>query len=122
MEIKCGTDIVEIERIQKAIEKTGDKFLHTVFTENEIAYCEAKKTQKYASYAARFAVKEAAFKALGDQMKKDEMSWKKFEVVKAENGKPKLNINETIENLESVDVSISHCKLYATASVVAIVR
>ncbi len=70
MKISCGTDVIEIERIQKAIENIGERFLKTVFTENEIAYCEARKTQKYQHYAARFAAKEAAFKALGDIMKK----------------------------------------------------
>ncbi len=119
MKISCGTDIIEIERIQKAIETMGEKFLQTIFTPKEIEYCEARKVQKYQHYAARFAVKEAAFKALGDKMNKSEMNWKKFEVVKRENGKPELEIKEEIKDLESVDISISHCKLYATANVVA---
>ncbi len=119
MKISCGTDIIEIERIQKAIETMGEKFLQTIFTPKEIEYCEARKVQKYQHYAARFAVKEAAFKALGDKMNKSEMNWKKFEVVKRENGKPALEIKEEIKDLESVDISISHCKLYATANVVA---
>ena len=120
MEIKCGTDIIEIERIKKSIENMGDKFLNTIFTKNEIAYCEARKMQKYQSYAARFAAKEAAFKAVGEYMDKSEINWTTFEVEKNNTGKPVLKINCEIEKLESIDISISHCKEYAVANVVAI--
>lgn len=58
-----GIDIIEIGRIKKAIE--NENFLARVFTVKEIAYCEAKKAQKMASYAARFAGKEAVLKAFG---------------------------------------------------------
>lgn len=119
MKIVCGTDIIEIERVKKAIENLGEKFLSTIFTEQEIEYCEARKMQKYQHYAARFAVKEAAFKALGEYIK-DEIDWKSFEVIKGKNGKPILKINNKIEELENVDISISHCKEYATATVVAL--
>ena len=63
MKITCGTDIIEIKRIRESIETIGEKFLQRVFTENEINYCESKGQQKYQHYAARFAAKEAAFKA-----------------------------------------------------------
>ncbi len=119
MEIRCGTDIIEIERVKKAIENIGDKFLETVFTPKEIEYCEARKAQKYQHYAARFAVKEAAFKALSAHIK-DLSCWRAFEVVKMENGRPSVDIKCEIEGLQGIDVSISHCKLYATANVVAI--
>ena len=46
MKIKCGTDIIEIERIKESIEEMGDKFLERVFTKKEIEYCESKKKQK----------------------------------------------------------------------------
>lgn len=120
MKITCGTDIIEIERIKKSIENMGDKFLNTIFTENEIVYCEARKIQKYQCYAARFAAKEAAFKAVGEYMDKSKMNWRVFEVEKNNSGKPVLKINGKIEGLESVDISISHCKEYAVANVVAI--
>ena len=119
MKITCGTDIIEIERIQKAIEKIGDKFLNTVFTEKEIEYCESRKNQKYQHYAARFAAKEAAFKAISNNTEY-RCDWKTFEILKQENGRPKLNILIDIPNLSSIDVSISHCKQYATANVVTI--
>lgn len=121
MKISCGTDIIEVERIQKAIENGGKKFLETVFTEQEIEYCEARKVQKYQSYAARFAAKEAAFKALNDRIK-DISCWKAFEVLKTQNGKPEIHFNGKIDDLESMDISISHCKQYATANVVAIFK
>lgn len=119
MRVNCGTDVIEIERIQKAIENIGENFLQTIFTQNEIEYCESKKVQKYQHYAARFAAKEAAYKALGEHLS-SEFHWKLFEVLKQENGKPELKLNGTIHNLKSVDISISHCKLYAVANVVAI--
>lgn len=118
MKITCGTDIIEIERIQKAIERTGNKFLQTVFTPEEIEYCEARKIQKYQHYAARFAAKEAAFKALSDKVNR--VSWKTFEVTKLENGKPGFNIKCEVLGLKSIDLSISHCKLYAVANVIAV--
>ena len=62
MQIKSGIDIIEVERIKSSIDEMGDNFLNRVYTENEIQYCESKKKNKYQSYAARFAVKEAAFK------------------------------------------------------------
>lgn len=120
MKITCGTDIIEIERIKKSIENIGDNFLNTIFTENEISYCEARKMQKYQSYAARFAAKEAAFKALGKYIEKNEINWKTFEVIRDDCGKPALKINAEINGLQDVDVSISHCKEYAVANVVAI--
>jgi len=120
MKISCGTDIIEIERIKKAIESNTDKFLQTIFTEKEIEYCESKKMQKYQSYAARFAAKEAAFKAVNDRVQDEsKYNWKAFEVQKAEDGKPIMNITCNVEGLQSVDISISHCKEYAVANVVA---
>ena len=119
MKITCGTDIIEIDRIKKSIENIGDKFLNTVFTEKEIEYCEARKNQKYQHYAARFAAKEAIFKAISDNTN-CKCDWKSFEVERQENGRPKINFFMDIENLSSIDLSISHCKQYATANVVAI--
>ena len=121
MKISCGTDIIEVERIQKAIKNGGKKFLETVFTEQEIEYCEARKVQKYQSYAARFAAKEAAFKALNNKVN-GISSWKSFEVLKTENGKPEMHLKCKVDDLESMDISISHCKQYATANVVAVFK
>ena len=68
MNIQCGTDIIEIDRIREAIETMGNRFLDRVYTPKEIAYCESKKTQKYQHYAARFAAKEAVFKAISEDL------------------------------------------------------
>lgn len=120
MKISCGTDIIEIQRIKDSIEKLGDKFINKVFTLKEIKYCESKGKQKYQHYAARFAAKEAAFKAISWKLKdKYEISWTDVEVENDEQGRPKLNFIDMDENgMEDIDISISHCKQYAIANVV----
>ena len=120
MKISCGTDIIEIERIKDSIEKLGDKFINKVFTLKEIQYCESKGKQKYQHYAARFAAKEATFKAISWKLKnKYEISWTDVEVENDEQGRPKLNfINMNENDMEDIDISISHCKQYAIANVV----
>ena len=80
MKISVGTDIVEIERIKKAIERKEEKFLESIYTNREIEYCEARKLQKYQSYAARFAAKEAIYKALSKYID-FEYSFKDFEIL-----------------------------------------
>ena len=124
MEITCGIDIIEIERVKESIENIGEKFLKRVFTDREIEYCESKKTQKYQHYAGRFAAKEAAFKAVSKFLEnKYSVSWKDFEIINDKQGRPKINLlNVNTDNIESIDVSISHCKLYATANVVVIYK
>lgn len=119
MKVTCGTDIIEIERIKKSIEDMEDKFLSKVFTKQEIQYCESKKSQKYQHYAARFAAKEAAFKAISWKLEdKYEISWKDIEVENDKQGRPKLNIiGIDLKNIEDIDLSLSHCKEYAVANV-----
>ena len=121
MKSTCGTDIIEIDRIQNSIEKFGQRFLNTVFTKKEIEYCESKKNQKYQHYAARFAAKEAVYKALSDNINAPE-EWKSIEILSEENGRPKVNLKIEIENLQSIDISLSHCKQYAVANVVANIK
>lgn len=122
MQITTGTDIIEIERIKESIESLGEKFLTRVFTQNEIAYCESKKNVKYQHYAARFAAKEAVFKAISGLLNdKYEIKWQNIEITNDQTGRPIVNlIGIKIEKLESCDISLSHCKQYATASAVAI--
>ena len=91
MKIKCGVDLIEINRIKDSIEKLGDTFLKKVYTKKEIEYCESKGVTKYEHYAARFAVKEAVFKAVSEEVKdKYEISWKDIETTNDENGRPKV--------------------------------
>ena len=120
MRVKCGVDIIEISRIQDSIEKLGDAFLNKVYTKKEIEYCESRKGQKYQHYAGRFAAKEAAFKAISKILdNKYSVCWKDFEIIDDEQGRPYLNLcNVNTKDIESIDISISHCKLYATANVV----
>ena len=123
MKIKCGTDIIEISRIKESIESLGEHFINKIYTRNEIEYCESKKNQKYQHYAARFAVKEAFFKAISWKLEnKYDISWKSIEVINDKQGRPKINILcPELEALkEDIDVSISHCKEYAIAYVVAL--
>lgn len=121
MKIVNGTDIVEISRIRDDIEKMGDRFLNRIYTQNEIEYCESKKSQKYQSYAARFAAKEAIYKALSKYIN-FEYTWKDFEILNDEKGKPFVKLNFKIDYLEDLEISLSHCKEYAVANVVAIYK
>ena len=103
----------------------GDNFLNRVYTENEIQYCESKKKNKYQSYAARFAVKEATFKAVSTLIKdKYSISWKNIETTNDENGRPSVKfisltkeVEKELAKIESIDVSISHLEKYAVATV-----
>lgn len=124
MKIKCGIDIIEISRIQESIENLGDKFLNKIYTKQEINYCESKGKSKYEHYAARFAVKEAAFKAVSEEVKdKYSISWKDIETMNDEEGRPTIEILFLKNNkVENVDVSISHCKEYAVANVTVLFK
>ncbi len=92
MQIKCGTDIIEIARIKETIEDTDGAFLKRVYTQSEIAYCEAKKKMKYQHYAARFAAKEATFKAISEFFAPYEITWKDIEVTSDKNGRPSIQL------------------------------
>ncbi len=122
MKISCGTDIIEIERIKDSIEETNNKFLNRVFTEKEIEYCESKKIQRYQHYAARFAAKEAVFKAISIKLEdKYSICWKDIEIINDSQGRPVVILQGNIQkNIEQIDISLSHCKEYATANVVVI--
>ena len=124
MKISCGTDIIEISRIKESIEKSGTAFINRIFTESEIAYCESKGKQKYQHYAARFSAKEAAFKAIsGILNNKYELDWKDYEIVCDNKGKPHINIKGiNMEDIENIDISLSHCKEYATANVTVLYK
>lgn len=123
MKILTGTDIIEISRIKESIENIGENFKNKIYTQKEIDYCENRKNAKYQHYAGRFAAKEAVFKAVSDLLTdKFEISWKDAEILNDENGKPRVKIfNQKLqEQVEDIDISISHCKEYAVASVVVI--
>ena len=124
MKIRTGTDIIEIERAKSSIEDTDGKFCERVYTEKEIEYGESKKMQKYQHYAARFAAKEAVFKAISKTLnRKYDITWKDIEVLNDETGRPYIKLSEQFANkIEDIEISISHCKEYAVANVVIIER
>lgn len=117
MKLSVGTDIIEIKRIEKLVQ--NPKFINKIYTEQEIKYCELRKEQKYQSYAARFAAKEAIYKALSNNINTN-YTWKDFEIINSNNGKPEVKIHINIQELEQIEISISHCKEYAVAYVTAI--
>ena len=113
MIIGLGTDIIEIERVRKAVAKKNLR--DNVFTENEQAYCESRGKNSAASYAARFAAKEAFFKALGTGIF---TRLTDVEIIKDERGAPKINLRGKAETLaagKKVSLSMSHSKDFATA-------
>lgn len=124
MKVSCGTDIIEVSRIKKSIEDTGEKFLNRVFTEKEISYCNSRGKSKYERFAGRFAVKEAVFKAISSMLEdKYQICWKDIECLNDENGRPYVTVlGIDKKNIENIDVSISHCRDYAVANVVAILK
>lgn len=123
MAIFCGVDIVETDRIEKALSTSGNAFRKRVFTENEITYCESKRAASYKSYAARFAAKEAVVKALGTGISRG-IALTDIEVVNDPNGKPDVKLSGKAEEVyreigaDSISISLSHCESYAVAYVV----
>jgi len=121
MKIRTGVDIIEIERVKQSIEDTDGKFCERVYTEKEIEYCESKKVQKYQHYAARFAAKEAVLKAISELLEsKFDIEWKEIEILNDQNGRPYVNLLKKGIEIKDIDISISHCKTYAIASVVIV--
>lgn len=86
--IGIGLDLVEVSRIRDLLERHGERFKQRTFTTGEVAYCD-KCADAAMHYAARFAAKEAAAKALGTGFA-DGVSWQDIEVTRAENGAPSL--------------------------------
>src|SRR6186713_819280 len=88
--IGTGLDATEISRIAETIERFGDRFVRRIFTEGEIAYCRRKRDAA-SSFAARFAAKEAAMKALGTGFSRG-VYWQGIEVVRR-HGPPQLQFH-----------------------------
>ena len=124
MEIRTGIDIIEVNRIKDAIESLGTPFLNRVFTSDEISYCESKNNMKFQHYSARFAGKEAVFKAISKEVKnKYDITWKDIEIKNDEQGRPYFTVNKIdASNIVSKDISLSHIKDYAIASVSIIIN
>ena len=125
MEILTGTDIIEIDRIKKSIDNIGNRFLYEIYTDKEIEYCESKRQAKYQHYAVRFAAKEAIFKAVSKLLNnKFEITWKNAEILNEQEGRPYVHFIDTelTTKIQAIDISLSHCKEYAVANVVVILK
>lgn len=120
MRLATGVDLLEIERLRGAIETHGDKFLHRIFTMQELD----ANQNKIESLAGRFAAKEAVAKALGCGI--GDVAWKEIEILRAESGAPQLVLHGAAERLAreqglaNWSLSISHSQSHAVAMVVAI--
>lgn len=122
MTVGTGIDIAETQRIEQALERHGDRFSRKIFTPSEIAYCERFKN-KAERYAARFAAKEAAFKALGTGWANG-IRWLDVEISHQASGKPELLLSGRARELANqlgvtrAVVSISHANRYVVAQVI----
>jgi len=112
-----GVDIIEIARIERAVARWGESFLHRVYTDLELRLCR----KKLSSLAARFAGKEAVIKALGAKNKG--ISWREIEILSDSSGKPSVRLYGKAQNqanglgLDNLVISLSHSREYAIAFV-----
>jgi holo-[acyl-carrier protein] synthase len=112
MVLGIGIDIIEVTRVKNLAEK-NPRFLKRIFTDEEVEYC-SKKKNSHQHLAARFAAKEAFFKALGKRIK-----WTDVKLYNLPSGKPMLKIRDKERfPFSEVHVSLSHLADYATAMVV----
>jgi holo-[acyl-carrier protein] synthase len=122
MIIGSGIDMVEIRRIQHAVDRYGSRFLDRVFTRDEQAYC-LRKRNSAESFAARFAAKEAGAKALGTGISFG-VSWLEIEVIREPSGRPTLQFHGRAAQISArlgfarAALSITHTAELAVASVV----
>lgn len=119
-----GIDVVEVDRIESAIERLGDPFLTKLFTPAERAYCAAQKKSAL-HYAARFAAKEAVSKALGTGIG-GQAGWLDLEITRDSAGAPKLVLSGNaadfakLHGITEIQISLTHARDYAAANAIAI--
>lgn len=112
-----GTDIVEIDRVKKAV--GNPRFIERVYTEKESAYCQGRGKSGAASFAGRFAAKEAVLKAFGTGLRDGQLT--DIEIVNDDLGCPKLYLHGYFEEfakklgVQNTFISISHAREYAAA-------
>jgi holo-[acyl-carrier protein] synthase len=122
MIVGSGIDIAEVPRIEASIARFGDRFLRRIFTEGEIRYCDSK-ANRIERYAARFAAKEAAMKAIGTGWNHG-VTWRDVEVCRQPGGRPTITFHgkaaEFAAKLGAVHIalSLSHTKAFAIAQVI----
>ena len=116
-----GIDLVENDRIEKIIQKWGEKFLSRVFSDSEITYCK-RHAQAAIHYGARFAVKESFLKAIGTGLGRG-VKLLEIEVINEESGKPEIRLSGGAQEyfmkagIAKIHLSITHTKNYASAMV-----
>lgn len=121
MLVGTGVDLIEIDRIADSIDRYGDHFLHRIFTLAEIDYCLRKKNAAE-SFAARFAAKEAAAKALGTGIQRG-VAWREIEVRRIPGERPTIHFtgraSERAERLgvRHASLSLTHSRDLAMAMV-----
>ena len=116
-----GIDLVDIPRIKQAIERYGERFIGRVFTPWEIQYCLSKINPEL-SFAGRFAVKEAVFKAIGTGFAEG-VKWTSVEIVNDRKGHPEVRLGQAIRKhigSKKIIVSLSHTREYAVASAIMV--
>ncbi|QBD79837.1 holo-[acyl-carrier-protein] synthase [Ktedonosporobacter rubrisoli] len=118
--VAVGVDIIEVERIRRAYERHGERFLRRIFTEREILQCRGKP----ARWAGRFAAKEAMSKALGTGLRG--VNWREMEIVQLYSGRPSVRLHGKARwraeqlGLSAFDVSIADLAQFSIAIAVAL--
>jgi len=122
MIVGLGIDIAEVDRIERAIRRYGQRFLQRVFTPAEIDYCQSK-ANVFERFAGRFAAKEAAMKAIGTGWRRG-VRWRDFEVVREPSGRPSIRFSGVAADfaerlgMKRALVSITHTAAQAIAQVI----
>ncbi|MCC6615960.1 MAG: holo-ACP synthase [Anaerolineae bacterium] len=120
--LRCGIDMIKIERVEEGITRMGERFLNRFFTPAERAQCEDQPHR----LAARLAGKEAVSKALGTGI--GDVGWREIEIVCDARGRPVLSLHGNASalaaslGLDAWDISLTHTDRYATAMVVAMAK
>jgi len=116
-----GIDIIEVNRIRAITSRYGLRFLRRIYTQRELAYCRTPAGEhRYTSLAARFAAKEAFYKAVFPQLQQP-ISWQDCEVTNDDDQVPSLKLSVQLNkrlNQPQILLSLSHCENYAVAIVV----
>lgn len=120
--LETGIDLIEVERVEQAIAKYGERFLNRVYTEPELEYCGGRPHE----LAARFAAKEAMSKLLGVGIQHpDGVHWREIEVVSGKRGKPSIKLSGRAAQrakkigFKILSLSLSHSRDHAIALVIA---
>jgi len=124
--VGTGVDVAEVARLQAALEdpQTGARFQARVFTPGEQRYCEKRGVARHQSYAARFAAKEAAMKALGCGWGRH-AGWLEIEVVREPDGRPTIQLHgkaaatAAAAGIARLHLALTHTREIAVAQVVA---